>query len=199
MRKLNMRAGWLDASFDIVVLFKSLFALLEVIGGVALFLVPMTVLRSLLNQLAKEAPLPVLVQLFNHTAQNLTNDMTLFAVIYLLAHGLLKLVSLALLWKRVLWAYPLSLVLLSSFIGYQMAEFSKTGAWSMIALTVIDLLMMVLTLLEYKKLSGNFQNLKKSYERISQMKKTIENYNLAIVVFNIIVLVAVFVSVRFVV
>ncbi|MCL2113827.1 MAG: DUF2127 domain-containing protein [Streptococcaceae bacterium] len=199
MRKLNMRAGWLDASFDIVVLFKSLFALLEVIGGVALFLVPMTVLRSLLNQLAKEAPLPVLVQLFNHTAQNLTSDMTLFAVIYLLAHGLLKLVSLVLLWKRVLWAYPLSLVLLSSFIGYQMAEFSKTGAWSMIALTVIDLLMMVLTLLEYKKLSGNFQNLKKSYERISQMKKTIENYNLAIVVFNIIVLVAVFVSVRFVV
>lgn len=199
MRKLNMRAGWLDASFDIVVLFKSLFALLEVIGGVALFLVPMTVLRNLLNQLAKEAPLSVLVQLFNHTAQNLTSDMTLFAVIYLLAHGLLKLVSLALLWKRVLWAYPLSLVLLSGFIGYQMAEFSKTGAWSMIALTVIDLLMMVLTLLEYKKLSGNFQNLKKSYERISQMKKTIENYNLAIVVFNIIVLVAVFVSVRFVV
>ncbi|MGH2313256.1 DUF2127 domain-containing protein [Streptococcus uberis] len=79
------------------------------------------------------------------------------AALYLLLHGILKLVTLLLLFRKKLWAYPLSILLFIGFIGYQIREFFATHHISMVALTLFDLLMIVLTYLEYKELKKRFE------------------------------------------
>ncbi len=39
--------------------------------------------------------------MITNAGERLTNDATLFAIVYLLLHGALKLVTLALLWKKI--------------------------------------------------------------------------------------------------
>ncbi len=74
-----------------------------------------------------------------------------FASWYLLSHGGVKLcLVLALLWNK-LWAYPLMIVMLSAFIGYQMYRFTLTHSAAMIVLTVFDLIVIALTWIEYRQ------------------------------------------------
>jgi len=106
--------------------------------------------------------------MITNAGERLTNDATLFAIVYLLLHGALKLVTLALLWKKILWSYPLSILLLVSFILYQIFEFFNHGSISMLVLCAVDVLMIILTLLEYRKLKahiskeGSYSSLKNS-------------------------------------
>ncbi|HUN96063.1 MAG TPA: DUF2127 domain-containing protein, partial [Bradyrhizobium sp.] len=74
-----------------------------------------------------------------------------FASWYLLSHGGVKLcLVLALLWNK-LWAYPLMIVMLAAFIGYQMYRYTLTHSLVMIGLTVFDLIVIVLTVIEYRQ------------------------------------------------
>lgn len=93
--------------------------------------------------------------MITNAGERLTNDATLFAIVYLLLHGALKLVTLALLWKKILWSYPLSILLLVGFILYQIFEFFNHGSISMLVLCAVDVLMIILTLLEYRKLKAH--------------------------------------------
>jgi uncharacterized membrane protein len=112
-----------------------------------------------------------------------------FAGVYLLVHGLIKLVTLALLWKKLYWAYPLSVLVFSGFIGYQLADFSKTGHVGMILVSLFDVFMIVLTLLEYRKVRGN------------KIMKKLEKLEVAMpvmmVIVNLAMLAAVFVSAQY--
>jgi len=56
----------------------------------------------------------------------------------------------ALLWNK-LWAYPLMILMLSAFIGYQVYRISLTGSVPMILLTVFDLVVIVLVWIEYRQ------------------------------------------------
>ncbi|WP_231105853.1 DUF2127 domain-containing protein [Lactococcus cremoris] len=77
--------------------------------------------------------------------------------------------TLALLWRKILWSYPLSIVLLVGFIIYQMFEFFNHGAISMLVLCVVDLVMIALTLLEYRKLKAQLSK-GQSYSSLQNIK-----------------------------
>ncbi|MQW24047.1 MULTISPECIES: DUF2127 domain-containing protein [unclassified Lactococcus] len=149
-----------DVSFDIALIFKSLFAISEVLGGISLFFLTPSRLNSTIGWIVKvkgnidQDSQSMLMNMLINFGNNFTVSTQYLLAIYLLSHGLIKLVTLALLWKKVLWAYPLSIVVFVGFIIYQMREFLTTHSFFMIFVTVVDVIMIVLTILEYRNIKS---------------------------------------------
>ena len=74
-----------------------------------------------------------------------------FAAVYLLAHGVLKLVLVAAVLRDKMWAYPWMIAFLLAFIGYQSYRFVIDPTVGMLALTVFDVFVVWLTQREYVK------------------------------------------------
>ena len=169
MEKVKNKEELLDVSFNAMLLGKSIFAFVEFLSGLLLIFIPLDLIKSTIQHLAASIAFAPLSSMITNAGERLTSDATLFAVIYLLLHGALKLVTLALLWRKILWSYPLSIVLLLGFITYQMFEFFNHGAISMLVLCVVDLVMIALTLLEYRKLKAQLSK-GQSYSSLKNIK-----------------------------
>ncbi|MDT2584531.1 DUF2127 domain-containing protein [Lactococcus petauri] len=145
-----------DLSFDIVLLLKSLFALGEVLGGIFLFFITPERMSGIVGWFTrgelKEDPSDFIAHLLLNLGHHFTVSTQYLAAIYLLVHGLIKLVTLLLLWKKILWAYPLSILVFLGFIIYQMIEYSQHHSNFMLFVSVFDVLLIVLTYLEYKNM-----------------------------------------------
>ena len=169
MEKVKNKEELLDVSFNAMLLGKSIFAFVEFLSGLLLIFIPLDLIKSTIQHLAASIAFDPLSSMIANAGERVTSDATLFAVIYLLLHGALKLVTLALLWRKILWSYPLSIVLLLGFITYQMFEFFNHGAIPMLALCVVDLVMITLTLLEYRKLKAQLSK-GLSYSSLNNIK-----------------------------
>lgn len=73
----------------------------------------------------------------------------LYAAVYLLAHGLVKVVLVAALLMNRIWAYPWMIAVLMAFIGYQLYQIAVSSTAGLVALTVFDVLVVFLTWREY--------------------------------------------------
>jgi uncharacterized membrane protein len=76
-----------------------------------------------------------------------------FGMLYLLSHGGIKIVLVFLLWRKQIWAYPLAVVALVIFIFYQTIRWTTTHSVFLMALTVLDAVMIWLTIVEYQRIS----------------------------------------------
>ena len=84
---------------------------------------------------------------------------TLFGAIYLLSHGIAKIVLVALVLRDKLWAYPWLIVLLLAFIGYQLYRITAVHfSAGLTALTIFDAFLVWPTWREYrsKKARGDW-------------------------------------------
>ena len=75
----------------------------------------------------------------------------LFGAVYLLAHGVVKVILVAALLKNQLWAYPWMIAFLGVFIGYQLYRLSFQPSVGLTALTIFDVVIAWLTYREYRK------------------------------------------------
>ena len=150
----------LDIGFEATLGLKALFAFGETISGVLLFFITPTWLNGLINRITRaelrEDPNDWLSNLLVRFGHNFTSSAALLAGIYLLLHGVIKLVTLFLLWRKILWAYPLAIIVFFGFIAYQVFEFVSRHSVFMILVTALDLFMIVLTWLEYRKMKGEW-------------------------------------------
>nr|WP_247647150.1 DUF2127 domain-containing protein [Arthrobacter sp. E3] len=144
---------WWDKLFVVGIIFKGLDGVLELIGGALLLFVP----PDRLKQLAILVTQPELTEdpddfIANHILQGaagLTDHVVFFAALYLLAHGVVKVVLVVALLLDKLWAYPWMIALLVIFILYQFYQLTQTPSLGLAALTVFDILIVVLTWHEY--------------------------------------------------
>jgi uncharacterized membrane protein len=75
----------------------------------------------------------------------------LFGAIYLLSHGLAKIVLVALVLRDKLWAYPWLIALLLAFIAYQLYRITAVHfSIGLTLLTVFDAFLVWLTWREYR-------------------------------------------------
>jgi uncharacterized membrane protein len=150
------RRNVLRNTFRCGIVLKGLHALLESVTGTTLFFLPARTLNRIAFRLARldflsRNPHDVIGTHLRHMAVGVTGTGRRFAAIYLLSHGLVKLVLVIELLRNRLWAYPLMIVMLSVFIGYQSYRFWLTHSIVMAALTIFDLAVIVLTWLEYRE------------------------------------------------
>lgn len=90
-----------------------------------------------------------------HEGSVLSQHTPWFATVYLLIHALTKIVLVWAVLKNKLWAYPWMLGILTIFTGYQIFDIATGGSLIMVALTVFDVLIVFLTLHEWKRAKRN--------------------------------------------
>jgi len=139
--------------FEISILLKGAHALIECIGGVALYLASTDMIVTLVNILTQEEliedPNDFVATHLLAFAQNFSVGSKEFYAFYLLSHGLIKVILVVGLLKNRLWAYPASLVALGLFIFYQSYRFFYTHSIGLVLLTIFDLFVMALIWHEY--------------------------------------------------
>lgn len=83
-------------------------------------------------------------------SERLTGRDPVFASVYLLSHGLIKVILAIVLWMNELWAYPLAIAVFSAFCVYQVYRFTHTHSEALVWLTVFDVGVVILTWREYR-------------------------------------------------
>ncbi|HEY3146504.1 MAG TPA: DUF2127 domain-containing protein [Dongiaceae bacterium] len=140
--------------FEISVLLKGAHALIEILGGVALYLVSTDTVANLVKLATQEEliedPNDYVATHLLSMAQNFSVASKSFYAFYLLSHGVIKLLLVIGLLRSRLWSYPASLIALSAFIVYQLYRFSYTHSFGLIALTIFDFLVIALVWHEWR-------------------------------------------------
>lgn len=145
----------LDRTFKIGLVLKAADGVLEIVAGaLLLFLTPSTIDRiahSITAHELGEDPHDRIAHFILHTTGHLNSGTTLFGAVYLLSHGVAKVVLVAFVLRDKLWAYPWLIALLGVFILYQLYVIVLVKfSWSLTALTVFDVFLVWLTWREYQ-------------------------------------------------
>jgi len=140
--------------FDLGVLIKGIDGALELAGGVLLLLVKPLTLNAMIVFLTaheiSEDPADLVANLLRNSVRHLSLNTTLFAGVYLLAHGLAKLLLVVGLLRGRRWAYPAALWFLAAFVLYQCYRILLTQSLPLTALTAFDIVVMSLIWREYR-------------------------------------------------
>jgi uncharacterized membrane protein len=163
------RQSILHESFRVGISLKGVGGLFEVFSGVVLWLLKPSqmneIVRRICDALLVDAPHSKIVShVLNASQQMADNGSTQFAAIYLISHGLVKTLLVIALWRDKLWAYPLTIVVFSAFMGYQLHRFTHTHSWALIALTIFDAVIIYLTWKEYQQLQAHQREKAKGIE-----------------------------------
>jgi uncharacterized membrane protein len=142
--------------FDVSLWLKGVFALGEIISGIATFFVSKNILVFAVLLLTQaefaEDPHDSFANYLLHTAQNLSIGAQTFAAVYLLAHGVIKLWLIVGLLRQKLWYYPTAIAVFALFIVYQLYRFTFTHSILLLLITIIDAIVIMLTWHEWKYL-----------------------------------------------
>jgi uncharacterized membrane protein len=149
------RRDLLDKTFDVTLILKGLDGLLELVGGILLLAVsPETINRfahwATQHELSEDPHDFIANHLLKITAN--LHKTQLFGAVYLLTHGLVKLVIVIGLLRREHWAYYVAFVFLGGFVIYQIYRMTFDPSVGLALLTAFDLLIIYLTWREYRRM-----------------------------------------------
>lgn len=156
----NISNDVIHKSFKIGMLLKGIDGILEIIGGILLKLFNPAALNKLVVLLTQhelsEDPKDTISNLMINMSANFSISSQNFGVFYLISHGLVKFILIVMLWRKNMWAYPLTIVSLILFIIYQIYRYTIGHSMFLIVLTIFDIIMIFLTYVEYKRMKGEF-------------------------------------------
>jgi uncharacterized membrane protein len=145
----------LDRIFEIGIILKGLDGVLETIGGLLLLTFTPATINSLVASLTQhelsEDPNDFIANHLLGYAQGLTGRTVTFAALYLLLHGIVKIVLVAALLRNQIWAYPWMIGFLLIFIVYQIYQIVLSPTLGLSALTIFDSAIVWLTWQEWRK------------------------------------------------
>lgn len=143
-------------SFEIALLMKGIDGILEILGGILMIFLNQERLNNIIIFLTQgelsEDPRDLIANSFLSFGSHFSIDAQRFGVFYLMSHGVIKCIIILLLWRRKLWAYPVSIISIILFIAYQIYRYSISPSIMMIILTIFDLVMIALTYFEYQRM-----------------------------------------------
>ena len=145
----------IDKIFEIGVLIKSLFGFFEILVGMVFAVSGRLITDNFLVNLAQQEIIEDPNDIFANFVVKSVNDLTagtyLFAVVYLIFHGLVNLFLAMALLKNKIWVYPWSIVAFSSFIAYQIYRYFHTHSFMLLFLIAFDVFFVSLIFIEYNK------------------------------------------------
>ena len=145
----------LDKTFNVALVLKGLDGLFELVGGILLLIVSPDTINHLAQSLTQhelsQDPHDFWAHHLLHLTGNLHNTQT-FGALYLLTHGVVKLVIVVGLLRRAHWAYYVAFVFLGAFVVYQIYRLSYDPSVGLALLTVFDLFIIWLTWREFLRM-----------------------------------------------
>ncbi len=161
-RAVTRFARAVHAAFDVGIVLKGINGALEIVGGVLLLVLSSDQVYRLASALTlhelTEDPHDLLASRLLDAARHLTRSGRLFGAAWLLIHGAVKVGLVAALLRRRHWAYPVAIAVFLLFLVYQLYRYALTRSGPLLVLVVLDVFVVVLTWLEYRRLvaSGAF-------------------------------------------
>ncbi len=156
--RTDKRQRVVGEAFDIGVVLKGIDGVLEILGGLFLLLVPLRDLRRFLIWVTghelNQDPKDFIATHLVHLANTLSVSGYRLTIAYLLVHGFVKVFLVVMLLRRRLWAYPTAIAVFAAFGVYQVYQYTYSRSLLLLALTVLDVVVIVLTAWEYRILSG---------------------------------------------
>jgi uncharacterized membrane protein len=142
--------------FRIGIILKGIDGVLEIIGAFLILVISPQTLDKIVyfltqHELSEDAK-DIIANYLIHAAKNFSVSSQLFGFIYLLSHGIIKLILIVSLWKQRLWSYPVAMIFFALFGMYQMYKYYLEHSFGWVALTVLDIFVIVLTWIEYRQL-----------------------------------------------
>ncbi len=138
------------------ILLKGVNGFLEILGGIVYLLVTSQAVISIIYTLTQhellEDPRDRIANVLRASVSGISLNTKLFVTIYLFAHGIIKLFLVIALLRRKLWAYPAAVVTFLAFLAYQGYQYALTPSLGLVFLSVLDIVVIVLTILEYKRI-----------------------------------------------
>jgi len=154
MSELGGQHRVLDTTFRVSLIVKLVDGILELVGGVLLLVISPQrigdVVRFLTQHELAEDPHDFFANLLVHAAGSLSVSASLFGAIYLLVHGLVKVLLVGAVLSGRLWAFPWMIGFLVVFIGYQLYEMAVHFSFGLLLLTLFDIFIVVITVREYR-------------------------------------------------
>lgn len=155
--RTRSRPTVLDRFYDIGVVLKGIDGAVELAVGLLLWLAP-GALAGLLGRAADDLaaePSEFRHDLAEYIAR-LDHDLAYgpltFVILFLILHGVVKLALVYCLLKKLYWAYPFALALLSLFLVYQVyALLTQPTVW-MLIFTLLDVAIIYLVYREYREI-----------------------------------------------
>ncbi len=139
--------------FWVSLVLKAIDSAIEVAGGVALYFITDAFILRMVHALTRsellEDPRDVVANLLLRSAEALSVDQKKAAAIYLFSHGAIKLFLVIMVLRERMWAYPIFMAALALLIVYQTYQISLGFSLWLTALTVLDIVVLVLTWHEY--------------------------------------------------
>ncbi len=148
--------GALHRFFELGVIVKGIDGALEIVGAVLLFVVKPGWIRHVATALTwhelSEDPHDLIARHVLQAARRLSARGEIFASVYLLVHGVVKVALVWALLRTKLWAYPVAIAIFTAFGVYQVYRYAVAHSAAMLALTVLDVFVIGLTWMEYRRL-----------------------------------------------
>jgi uncharacterized membrane protein len=143
----------LHLAFEISLILKGIFALLEIAGGVVAYFISQQFLLTLVLAITQEEltedPHDIVARFLLQSAQDLSISSQYFAAFYLLSHGIIKTLLIAGLLRGILRFYPLAITVFVLFVVYQLYRFNFTHSIWLLLITLLDVIVIWLTWHEY--------------------------------------------------
>lgn len=154
---LGVPEKYFRRAFDAGVILKGIDGVLETVGSFVLFFASPAQLTALVSfftaQELIEDPKDAIANALSHFFQNFTGPTKYFGALYLLTHGIVKIVLVAGLLRNRLWAYPAAIAVFTFFAVYQLYYLTVQYSIGLTALTVLDVVVILLTWHEYRYVS----------------------------------------------
>jgi len=142
--------------FEIMLILKGVFALLEILAGLLAYFITQQFLLRLVIAFTQdeltEDPRDFVAHYLVKSAQDFSISSQHFTSFYLLIHGIVKIFLIVGLLREKLWYYPLAIIVFVLFILYQLFRFSVTHSLWLLLITLLDIIVIWLTWHEYRYL-----------------------------------------------
>lgn len=139
--------------FELGILIKGVDGGLELVGGLLLvFLSPVAINRVVsffVEGELKEDPTDLVANLLLHTTRSAI-EVRVPASVFLIVHGIVKLVLVGGLATNRLWSYPAAILVFAGFTIYQLYQLGQRYSFFLEIVTVLDVIVILLVIAEYR-------------------------------------------------
>jgi uncharacterized membrane protein len=151
------KASATDRMFKVAIAVKGIDGALQLLGALLLAVIPPTLITGVANTIITRDllgdPNGTLSTHLSTAADHFANGNTRwFAIIYLFAHGVIKLALVWALVKQIMPAFPVAVVVLAAFVVYEVWRAVHTHSIALPIFAAIDVVIIVMVIREYLKL-----------------------------------------------
>jgi uncharacterized membrane protein len=142
-------------AFELGISLKGIDGLLECIGGVLIWFVTPALLGGIFRTLYGHEIFRVAgEQVGFHlqaASEKFASGSKIFPSLFLVSHGITKILLVIAIWMNRLWAYPLMILVFSMFAVYQVYRLTHTHSLVLAIVTAVDIAIIILTWREYQE------------------------------------------------